>query len=95
MPILKKVGAKVSECYDAKLCEEKHKRTDERLNTQDTRLNNHAERLDKLEQRASAVDTKIENLCDKIESLVGTLKWGFGIFVTIALFIMGYLIKIK
>jgi len=67
----------------------------DKLETHERRLNDHSGRIDKLEQRGAAVDTKIENLCEQIKNLVNTLKWGFGILVTITLFVLGYLIKIK
>ncbi|MDP4143171.1 MAG: hemolysin XhlA family protein [Bacillota bacterium] len=85
----------MSESYDAKLCEKIHERVDERLDNHEKRINGHSDRLDKLEQRGAAVDTKIESLCEQIKNLVNTLKWGFGIIVTITLFVLGYLIKIR
>lgn len=85
----------MSESYDAKLCEERKKYIDKSIEDHEKRLNNHAGRLDKLEHRGAAVDAKIESLCEQIKSLISTLKWGFGITVTIALFVLGYLIKIK
>ena len=83
------------EGFDGKLCSEKHEHIKENLIDHETRLNNHSHRLDKLEQRAERVDTKIESLCDQIKNLVSTLKWGFGIILTVTLFVLGYLIKIK
>lgn len=68
---------------------------EDKVKTHDIRLNNHGDRIDKLEQRAERVDTKIEHLCEQIKNLVSTLKWGFGIILTITLFVLGYLIKIK
>ncbi|WP_195603734.1 hemolysin XhlA family protein [Clostridium tyrobutyricum] len=84
----------MSECYDAKLCEEKHKRVDARLDLHDKRLNTHADRLDKLEQRGAKVDEKIENLCDKIQSLVSTLKWGMGLLGASFLGLFIYLLEL-
>ncbi|MCR3758724.1 hemolysin XhlA family protein [Clostridium felsineum] len=83
----------MSEDYDAKLCKEWHKVIDEKLNLQNIRLNDHSDRIKKLEQRSAAVDERVENLCEQLKNLVDTLKWGFGILVTITLFILGYLIK--
>lgn len=84
----------MSESYDSKLCEKTHKIIDEKWNNHEDRLNGHSKRLDKLEQRGATVDAKMENLCEQIKNLVSTLKWGFSIIVTIALFVLGYLIKI-
>ena len=81
--------------FDGKLCGEKHENIKEKIIDNEKRLNNHSHRLDKLEQRAERVDTKIESLCDQIKNLVSTLKWGFGIILTVTLFVLGYLIKIK
>ena len=76
------------EGYSSVSCKEKHTDIKETLN-------NHECRLDKIEQRAERVDTKIEGLCDQIKNLVSTLKWGFGIILTITLFVLGYLLQIN
>ncbi|URZ06498.1 hemolysin XhlA family protein [Clostridium felsineum] len=85
----------MSENYDKELCEEHHKVINDKLDLHNLRLNEHSDRLKKLETRSSAVDEKVENLCEQLKNLVSTLKWGFGILVTITLFVLGYLIKIK
>lgn len=64
------------------MCELKHKRIDERLETQDDRLNNHAKRIDKLEQYQSRSEVEIRNLCEQIKSLVSTIKWSMGLLGT-------------
>ncbi|AJD30233.1 hypothetical protein FDE98_02380 [Clostridium sporogenes] len=66
---------------ELKVCEEKHKRLEEKINVHDTRLNDHAGRIDKLEQNQSRVDVKIENLCEQIKQLVSVLKWYIGVSV--------------
>ncbi|WP_049041855.1 hemolysin XhlA family protein [Clostridium sporogenes] len=66
---------------ELKVCEEKHKRIEEKINVHDTRLNDHAGRIDKLEQNQSRVDVKIENLCEQIKQLVSVLKWYIGLSV--------------
>ncbi|NFC86237.1 hypothetical protein EXN13_00685 [Clostridium botulinum] len=66
---------------ELKVCEEKHKRLEEKINVHDTRLNDHAGRIDKLEQNQSRVDVKIENLCEQIKQLVSVLKWYIGLSV--------------
>ncbi|EPY6430555.1 hemolysin XhlA family protein [Clostridium sporogenes] len=66
---------------ELKVCEEKHKRLEEKINIHDIRLNDHAGRIDKLEQNQSRVDVKIENLCEQIKQLVSVLKWYIGLSV--------------
>jgi len=66
---------------ELKVCEEKHKRIEEKINVHDTRLNNHGDRIDKLEQNQASVNTKIESLCDQIKQLVSVLKWYIGLSV--------------
>ncbi|MDT8715430.1 hemolysin XhlA family protein [Clostridium sp. 19966] len=83
----------MSESYDAKLCEEKHKRIDEKFNLQEKRINNHSERIDRLEQDSREYKTHIKNLCSQMESLISTIKWGLGIFVTVSVFVIGVFIK--
>lgn len=64
-----------------KLCEAKHKRIDERLDTQDRRLNNHSERLDRIEISASKLETRLDGLIEKLDSLNTTLRWFIGALV--------------
>lgn len=71
----------MSENYSLELCEEKHKRLNERLDTQDKRLNDQSGRIDRLEQRGASVDAKIENLCEQLKSLTATLKWFMGLLI--------------
>ncbi|ACA43846.1 hypothetical protein FDC22_05970 [Clostridium botulinum] len=66
---------------ELKVCEEKHKRIEEKINVQDIRLNDHGKRIDKIEQSQSRTDTKIENLCDQLKQLVGIMKWYVGLTV--------------
>ena len=81
--------------YDVNLCKEKHENIKETLIDHEIRLNDHSNRLDKIEQRAERVDAKIEGLCEQIKNLVSTLKWGFGLILTITLFVLGYLLQIN
>lgn len=64
-----------------KLCEEKHKRIDEKLELNERRLNNHGERIDKLEQDNMTFKTEIKNLCDNIKSLTTTMRWFMGLLI--------------
>lgn len=66
---------------DKTICNEKHKRIDERLDVHDIRLNNHGERIDKLEQHKSKTETEIKNLIEQIKNLVFTMKWFIGLLV--------------
>ncbi|GAA0062990.1 hemolysin XhlA family protein [Clostridium sporogenes] len=66
---------------ELKVCEEKHKRLEEKIDVHDIRLNNHGKRIDKIEQNQSKIDTKIENLCDQLKQLVSVLKWYIGLSV--------------
>lgn len=66
---------------ELKVCEEKHKRLEEKINVHDIRLNDHGKRIDTIEQNQSKIDTKIENLCDQLKQLVSVLKWYIGLSV--------------
>lgn len=79
--------------YDEKLCKERCKTVDEKLNLHDKRLNNHADRLDKLEQSEIENRTEIKNLIKKMDDFISTIKWGLGIFVTVSIFVIGILLK--
>ncbi|NEZ76295.1 hypothetical protein EXM98_06355 [Clostridium botulinum] len=66
---------------ELKVCEEKHKRLEEKINVHDIRINNHSERIDKIEQNQFRTDAKMENLCDQLKQLVSVLKWYVGLTV--------------
>lgn len=66
---------------ELKLCDEKHKRIDEKIEVHEKRLNNHSARLDKLEQDGAELKAEIKNLCKQIEGLNSTLKWFIGLLV--------------
>jgi chromosome segregation ATPase len=59
---------------EPKLCEEKHKRVDERLDTHEKRLNSHSEELDKLAKSDAVNTTMIGQLIKKLDSLT-TAVW--------------------
>ena len=63
------------------ICEEKHRRIDEKFDTHERRLNNYGERIDALEQHKSKTETEIKNLIEQIKSLVTTMKWFMGLMV--------------
>lgn len=64
----------MSENYDAKLCEARHERINERLD-------NHEERLDKLEQDSVGLQKDLKNLCENLKSLTTTIRWFIGLLV--------------
>ena len=67
--------------FSQRICDEKHKQINYRLDVSEKRLNDHGERLDALEQNRSRTEARIDNLCEKIESLVATMKWLIGAMV--------------
>lgn len=79
--------------FSQKVCDVNHKTVDEKLIDHEQRLNGHSKRLDALEVDNSSLKTEMKNLCTKVSDLISTIKWGLGIFVTVALFVLGYLIK--
>ncbi len=81
---------------DEKLCNERHKRIEEKLNVHDTRLNNHGVRIDDLEQHKAGVVVQIENLCEQLKDLVKAIKWGGGLLIgTLVGFFVWYIQNIK
>lgn len=79
--------------YDEKLCNEKHKTIDEKLDDHEKRLNNHSERLKTLEQDSVEHKTDIKNLIKKMDDFISTVQWSLGVFVTVSIFIIGVLLK--
>mgnify|MGYP000915234014 CR=1 FL=1 len=83
----------MSECYDTKLCEEKHKNIKEALNDHENRLNGHSARLDKLGQNQSEFRIDMKHLCETIKSLTTAMYWFIGIWVTSLLGFFFYAIQ--
>lgn len=67
--------------YKEVLCNEKHRRIDEKLNLAETRLNNHSTRIDQLEQNNSRMDERLNGLIQQLGTLNTTLKWFIGLMV--------------
>lgn len=59
----------MSECYDAKLCEERHKQVDETLETHNKRLNAHSDEIHGLQQVSASRSTEFGSMCKSIDSL--------------------------
>lgn len=64
-----------------KICEERHKRIDEKLALADTRLNSHSERLDKIEYINGRLEERLDGLIKQLGNLNTTLKWFIGLMV--------------
>ncbi len=67
---------------ETSVCEEKHKRIDEKFETHEGRLNNHSERLDKLERYQSKAEEQVSQLCKKLDALVKAMWWAMGLVVS-------------
>lgn len=63
------------------LCDERHKRVDERLDGHDKLFETQGKQLEDLTITSTRNSTQIENLCGKIGDLVQTTKWFIGIMV--------------
>ncbi len=61
------------------ICDEKHKRIDEKLELHERRLNNHSERLDRIELASGRLEERLNNLITQLEHLNKTMKW----FITV------------
>lgn len=64
-----------------KLCDERHKRIDEKLEAHERRLNNHSERLDRIELANGRLEERLNSLITQLENLNKTMKWFIGLFV--------------
>ena len=64
------------------LCQEKHKRLEEKCALHDKRLNNHGDRLDKIEQDNASFKVEIKTLCDNLKALTSVLKGLIGLGAT-------------
>jgi len=64
---------------ETSICNEKHKRIDERLGDHDTQLKDHDRRIVNLEQYQSRAEVQVEQLCQQIKSLVKAMWWAMGL----------------
>ena len=64
---------------EPKICDERHKRIDEKLDTTERRLNNHSERLDRVELVNSRLEERLSGLITQLGNLNTTLKWFIGL----------------
>lgn len=60
---------------DKSICDERHKRIDEKLESHERRLNNHSERLDRIELANGRLEERLNNLIQQLEQLNKTMKW--------------------
>lgn len=83
----------MSECYDAKLCEERHKTLDDKVGEHEIWLKKHDEEISLIKQDNRENKTDVKNLIKKMDDFISTIKWGLGIFVTVSIFVVGVLLK--
>ena len=57
------------------ICDERHKRIDEKLELHERRLNSHSERLDRIELANGRLEERLNNLIQQLEQLNKTMKW--------------------
>lgn len=66
---------------EERLCNERHKRLDEKIDTQEKRINNHSARIDAIEQITSRMDERLLGLITQLGALNIILKWFIGLIV--------------
>lgn len=57
------------------ICDERHKRIDEKLELHERRLNNHSEKLDRIELISGRLEERLNSLITQLENLNKTMKW--------------------
>jgi predicted nuclease with TOPRIM domain len=63
------------------ICDERHKRIDEKLELHERRLNSHSERLDRIELANGRLEERLNSLITQLENLNKTMKWFIGLLV--------------
>lgn len=63
------------------ICEERHKRIDEKIAVHEIRINNHSERLDIIERVNSRLEERLDNLIKQLAVLNSTMKWFMGLLL--------------
>lgn len=64
----------MSECYDGKLCEEKHKQIDENFGLHERRLNDHASRIKKIENENVGTAKDVQNFKDTLNDIKNLIE---------------------
>lgn len=64
-----------------KICEERHRRLDEKIAIHERRINSHSERLDRLELTNGRLEERLNSLIQQLETLNTTMKWFIGLLV--------------
>lgn len=80
--------------YNESLCKEKHKAIHDRLDEHEELLKEHSKEIIELREDSREYKTEIKNLIKKMDDFMGTIKWGLGVFVTVAIFVIGLLLKL-
>lgn len=67
--------------YNEKLCNEKHKQVDDKLEVHDRRLNSHADEIKELKISDSKHDEQILTVIKKIDEIIAQNRWFIGIVI--------------
>lgn len=71
--------------YNREQCEERKKRVNERLDEHGDRIEKLEDKFDGMSRLVYETTAQVKSLSDSVSSLTDTLKWGFGIFITVIL----------
>ena len=78
---------------DKSVCEERHKRLDEKIAIHERRLNNHSERLDRIELASGRLEERLNSLITQLENLNKTMKWFITVIVGAFISFFFYAVK--
>lgn len=81
--------------YDSKACDITHKNLDKILDEHGRLLDEHSKDITELKEDGREYKTEIKNLIKKMDSFITIMMWSVGIFVTISIFVIGTLLRIK
>ena len=63
------------------LCDERHRRIDEKFELAERRNNNHSEKIDRVEQSSTRLEERLSGLITQLDTLNTTLRWFIGLMV--------------
>ena len=66
---------------DERICDERHRRSEEKIAAHERRLNNHSERLDIIERTNSRLEERLDNLIKQLAALNSTMRWFMGLLL--------------
>ena len=80
--------------FNTELCEERKKKVNETLERHEDNINKLEEKFNNISRLVYETTTEVKALTESVSSLTNTLKWGFGLFMTILIAVATLIVMI-